>query len=318
MLKDDTSYKFKIIQEMIQKENNVLTVSMLCDIARVSRSGYYNWVKSEDKRIKKEEQDRKDFEIILEAYKFRGYDKGAKGIYMRLLHLNPPIIMNVKKIRRLMKKYKLFCPIRQANPYRRMAKALKTNNVADNILNREFKDHGPRMVLLTDITYIPYANVRCYLSVILDAFTKEILAYVLSNSLEIDFVLETINILVKRHGMSLNTNTLVHSDQGCHYTSYSFIQILKDKQLRQSMSRKGNCWDNAPQESFFGHMKDEIDLSRCKTFEDVKIIIDDWIYYYNNERYQWGLAKLSPIEYYNYIITGEYPLEFRKNKTSSS
>lgn len=317
MLKDDTSYKFQIIQEMINKENNMLTVSMLCDIANVSRSGYYNWVKSEDIRIKKEEQDRKDFEIILIAYQYRGYDKGAKGIYMRLLHMDPPIIMNVKKIRRLMKKYNLFCPIRQANPYRRMAKALKTNNIADNILNREFKEHGPRIVLLTDITYIPYSNTRSYLSVILDAFTKEVLAYVLSSSLEVDFVLETINILIEKHGISLSSETLVHSDQGCHYTSYSFIQLLKDKQLRQSMSRKGNCWDNAPQESFFGHMKDEIDLSNCKTFNDVKDIIDDWMNYYNNERYQWGLAKLSPIEYYNYVTTGEYPLKIGKTKNEN-
>ena len=168
-----------------------------------------------------------------------------------------------------------------------MAKALQTNNVADNILNREFKEHGPRMVLLTDITYIPYSNTRCYLSTILDAFTKELLAYVLSESLEVDFVLETVNILIEKHGISLSAQTLVHSDQGCHYTSYSFIQILKDKNLRQSMSRRGNCWDNAPQENFFGHMKDEIDVSGCKTFEEVKKIIDDWIDYYNSDRYQW-------------------------------
>lgn len=317
-MNDDTSYKFKIISEMIQRENNLLTVSMLCEIAQVSRSGYYNWVNSENIRIEKEEKDRKDFEIILQVYRYRGYDKGARGIYMRLIHLNPPIIMNIKKIRRLMKKYNLFCPIRQSNPYRRMAKALKTNNVADNILNREFKKHGPRMVLLTDITYIPYNNTRCYLSVILDAFTKEVLSYVLSTSLEVDFVLETVNILIENHEISLSTETLIHSDQGCHYTSYSFIQILKDKQLRQSMSRKGNCWDNAPQESFFGHMKDEIDLSKCKTFNDVKVIIDDWIEYYNNERYQWNLAKLSPVEYYKYVKTGEYPLKTGKSKIPSS
>ena len=303
---------------MIHKENNLLTVSMLCEIARVSRSGYYNWVSSENNRIEKENEDRRDFEIILHAYQFRGYNKGARGIYMRLIHMNPPIIMNVKKIRRLMKKYNLYCPIRKANPYRRMAKALKTNNVVGNILNREFKEHGPRMVLLTDITYIPYNNTRCYLSVILDAFTKEVLSYVLSVSLEVDFVLDTVNQLSERHGLSLTTETLIHSDQGCHYTSYSFIQILKDKQLRQSMSRKGNCWDNAPQESFFGHMKDEIDLSKCKTFEEVKIIIDDWIDYYNNERYQWNLAKLSPVEYYKYVTTGEYPLKNGKSKIPSS
>ena len=314
ILNDNTSYKFQIIYEMVKSENNVLSVSMLCDIAQVSRSGYYRWVNAAEKREELEERDRKDFELILIAYQYRGYDKGARGIYMRLLHMNPPIIMNVKKIRRLMKKYNLFCPIRKANPYRRMAKALQTNNVADNILNREFREHGPRMVLLTDITYIPYNNTRCYLSTILDAFTKELLAYVLSQSLEVDFVLETVNILIEKHGISLSAQTLVHSDQGCHYTSYSFIQILKDKNLRQSMSRRGNCWDNAPQESFFGHMKDEIDVSGCKTFEEVKKIIDDWIDYYNSDRYQWDLAKLSPSEFYKYITTGEYPIKIGKSK----
>lgn len=303
---------------MISKKNNMLSLKMLCEIANVSRSGYYNWVASEENRNLKEEQDRKDFEIILIAYNYKGYNKGARGIYMRLLHMDPPIIMNVKKIRRLMKKYNLFCPIRQANPYRRMAKALKTNNVADNLLNREFKMHGPRTILLTDITYLPYNGTRCYLSTILDAYTKEILSYVLSESLEVDFVLETVNQLIDNHGISLTTETLVHSDQGCHYTSYCFIQILKDKELRQSMSRKGNCWDNAPQESFFGHMKDEIDISKCKMFNEIKTIIDDWIYYYNHERYQWDLAKLSPCEYYEYITTGIYPLKVGISKNPSS
>ena len=76
------------------------------------------------------------------------------------------------------------------------------------------------------------------------------------------------------------------------------------------MSRKGNCWDNAPQESFFGHMKDEIDekLRRCRTFEQVKELIDDWMDYYNNDRCQWELAKLTPAEYYVYHTTGVYPL----------
>lgn len=303
---------------MISKKDNMLSVKMLCEIANVSRSGYYNWVASEKNRILKEEEDRKDFEIILAAYNYKGYNKGARGIYMRLLHMDPPIIMNVKKIRRLMKKYNLFCPIRQANPYRRMAKALKTNNVADNLLNREFKLYGPRKVLLTDITYLPYEGARCYLSTILDAYTKEILSYVLSENLEIDFVLETVNQLIDKHGISITTGTLVHSDQGCHYTSYSFINILKDKELRQSMSRRGNCWDNAPQESFFGHMKDEIDISNCKTFSEVKVIIDDWIDYYNHERYQWDLAKLSPCEYYEYVKTGIYPLKVGTSKNPSS
>lgn len=301
--------KFEIIHEVVSKENNMLNISMLCDIAGVSRSGYYRWVNAAEHREKQELKDRADFEIILKAYNHRGYSKGAKGIYMHLIHQEEPIVMNLKKIRRLMKKYNLTCPIRKENPYRRMAKALKTSNVAENLVNREFTKYGPRKILLTDITYIPYNEKFCYLSTILDAFTKQILSYVLSDSLEVDFVLETVNILIEKHGIDITTETIIHSDQGCHYTSCSFIQLLKDKKLRQSMSRKGNCWDNAPQESFFGHMKDEIDLSNCKTFEEVKKIINDWMDYYNNERYQWNLAKLSPNEYYEYIKTGIYPLK---------
>ena len=301
--------KFERIHEVVSKENNMLNISMLCDIAGVSRSGYYRWVNAKKHREEQELKDRADFEIILKAYIHRGYNKGAKGIYMNLIHQKEPIVMNIKKIRRLMKKYNLICPIRKANPYRRMAKALKTSNVADNLVNREFTTHGPRKILLTDITYIPYNGKFCYLSTILDAYTKQILSYVLSESLEVDFVLETVKKLIEKHGIDLTTETIIHSDQGCHYTSCSFIQLLKDKKLRQSMSRKGNCWDNAPQENFFGHMKDEIDLSKCKEYTEVKSIIDDWMDYYNNERYQWNLAKLSPNEYYKYIKTGIYPLK---------
>lgn len=88
------------------------------------------------------------------------------------------------------------------------------------------------------------------------------------------------------------------------------IELLKDKNLRQSMSRKANCWDNAPQESFFGHMKDEIGLKikECSSFDDVKAIITDWMDYYNRERYVWDLARLSPDEYYKYYTTGVYPI----------
>ena len=305
--------KFEIIHETINKANNTLSVKMLCEIAGVSRSGYYNWVDSAEKRAEKEAHDRADFELILEAYNFRGYDKGAQGIYMRLLHMDPPIVMNVKKIRRLMKKYGLICNIRKANPYRRIAKAIKTNNVADNLVQREFEKYGPRMILLTDITYIPFDGRFCYLSTIIDAFTKQILSYVLSESLEVDFVLETVNLMVEKHGVSLATKAIIHSDQGCHYTSCSFIQLVKDKGLRQSMSRRGNCWDNAPQESFFGRMKDHIGdkLKGCTMYCEVLAIIDDWMDYYNNDRYQWELAKLSPNEYYQYITTGVYPLKGR-------
>lgn len=309
------SAKYEIIREMTQRDNNLLNIRQLCESASVSRSGYYHYLQTEDVRLRREARDRADFEIILEAYNYRGYSKGARGIYMRLLHKDPPVHMKIKKIRRLMKKYGLFCPIRQANPYRRTAKALQTDHVAPNLVNREFEQHGPRSVLLTDITYIINGKApRCYLSTIVDACTKELLAWQLSASLEIDFVLETVQELMEKHKVSLHAETLIHSDRGAHYTSVKFIQLLKDSDLRQSMSRKANCWDNAPQESFFGHMKDEIDLTGCETFDDIYHTISDWADYYNYDRYQWDLAKLAPCEYYRYLTTGIYPLSIPKPK----
>jgi len=300
--------KYELIKDVLEAEGNVLSVKGLCRQAGVSRSGYYRWLNAESSRNNREMGDRADFELILKAYRFRGKNKGFREIHMTLLHFDPPVRMNTKKIRRLMKKYGLCCPIRKANPYRRMANAMKTNAYADNVLNRQFELAGPRKTLLTDITYIPYGSSFCYLSVILDSYTRQILAYVLSRTLDVDFVLETVQQLMEKHGTELKTDTLLHSDQGCHYTSHKFIQIVNDAGLRRSMSRRGNCWDNAPQESFFGHMKDEIDLSVCSSFEDIKAVIDDHMDYYNNDRYQWKLMKLSPNQYYEYLTNGKDPL----------
>lgn len=301
--------KFRIIREATAQDDNLLKISVLCKIANVSRSGCYNWLSNEPVRQARRDSDQTDFDLILEAYRFRGYNKGAKGIHMRLLHMR--IVMNVKKIRRLMRKFGLKCPIRKANPYRRMAKALATGKVAENVVNREFA-RAPGKVLLTDVTYLVFndGKEKCYLSTILDAFTHEILAYKVSASLKVDFVLATVDDLIAEHGSALDNETIVHSDQGCQYTSYAFIEKLRDANFVQSMSRRGNCWDNAPQESFFGHMKDEIKnlILACNTFQDVVARVDDWIDYYNKDRGQWELLKLAPSEYLEYVQTGIYPL----------
>ena len=275
----------------------------------MSRSGYYRYISEEasQKRFLQEQKDREAFALIKQAYDFRGYAKGYRSICMRLVRMGTP--MNHKKVIRLMKKYGLFCPIRKANPYRRMAKALRTNVIAPNIVERQFKSHGPRQILLTDITYIRLNDAFCYLSVIIDAFTMQVLAFVLSASLEVDFVLETVKQLRRNHLHSLNATTIIHSDQGCHYTSVKFRELLQNSNLRQSMSRRGNCWDNAPQESFFGHMKDELSpyVKSWKSFEDVEKRIKDWMNYYNNDRYQTQLYGMAPNEYYHYIVTNKLP-----------
>ena len=300
--------KYGLICNALQSDNNLLSITLLCQIAGVSRSGFYGWLESASFRIERDEADQRDFGLVLEAYRFRGYAKGARSIHMRLLHIG--IRMNVKKIRRLMDKFGLMCPIRKANPYRQMARAMQASTVAPNLIDRQFNARGVRKNLLTDITYLFYKNGRCYLSTILDACTHEALADELSEDLHVEFVLETVDTLVKEHGGTLDNTTIVHSDQGCHYTSRAFIEKLKDNEFVQSMSRKGNCWDNAPQESFFGHMKDEISekIAACETFAQVKAVVEDWLDYYNKDRYQWDLLKLSPKEYYEYLVTGVYPL----------
>lgn len=304
---DTAGERFAAIQEALTDRKNILTVKELCELAGVSRSGYYNWVRSERARETREQKDRADFERILEAYQYRGYAKGARGIHMRLLHMG--VRMNVKKIRRLMRKYRLACPIRKPNPYRRLQRSTRMGSTAENLVNREFESRGPRTVLLTDITYIPLNGKFCYLSTILDACTKQVLSYAMSESLEVDFVLEMVERLVQNHGASLNKETVIHSDQGTHYTSLKFIQLVESWELRRSMSRRGNCWDNAPQESFFGHMKDELagEIPGWTSFADAKASIDRWMDYYNKDRCQWDLAKLSLNEFYDYITTGEYP-----------
>ena len=318
-IKASPKVKFALIQETLRNSVNLLNVSMMCEIAGVSRSGYYSWCAAEDKRQAREEQDRRDFELILEAYQHRGYDRGIEGIYMRLLHKN--IIMNVKKIRRIARKYGLSCPVRKPNPYRQIVKELQTDRIFPNVVERKFK-RAPRKVLLTDITYLHYniGNEKkiCYLSAILDAYTHEILVYQLSENLKVKFVIETVNQLISKYGCTLDNETIVHSDRGCHYTSLKFIEKLKDADFVQSMSRKANCWDNAPMESFFGHMKDDIKkiISKYSSYDEVVAKVDDWIDYYNNDRYQWDLEKLSPAEFYEYKQAGIYPLPVYERKKS--
>ncbi|MGL5714437.1 MAG: IS3 family transposase [Paraclostridium sp.] len=297
------SYRiFSLIEFVINKFNLQGMVKYLCFIAGVSKSGYYAHKSKVDTRNTREEQDLKAKELILKAYEFRGYKKGSRAIKMTLKN-NFNTIYSRKKIQRIMRKYGIICPIRKANPYRRMAKATKEHRVVPNKLNREFKQDIPGKVLLTDITYMPYGNSQmAYLSTIKDSSTNEILSYKLSKSLQLDIVIDTVDKLVNSTYINLHEEAFIHSDQGSHYTSPTFQKHLEKYKIGQSMSRRGNCWDNAPQESFFGHMKDEINYKNCNSFEELQYIIDDYMDYYNNHRGQWNLKQLTPVQYRNQLL----------------
>lgn len=206
------------------------------------------------------------------------------------------IIMNPKKVRRIMSKYWLKTKIRIKKPYAKIAKATQSHRTCKNILNRQFRWLEVFKKLWTDITYLYYNWLRCYLSILKDMITWEIISYKLSSNLWLNFVLGTIK-LVK---VDL-TWSIIHSDQWFHYTHPSYQLLLKKKWIIQSMSRKGNCLDNAPTETFFWHMKDEIDLSNCKNLKDVEKVIKDYIIYYNNNRFQWNKKKMTPVQYRNHL-----------------
>ena len=206
-----------------------------------------------------------------------------------------------------MKKYNLLAKIRRKNPYKQIQKATQEHNIAKNLLNREFKTGMPYEKFWTDITYLRLGNRWTYLSLLKDMVSGEALAWKLASHLWLSSVQETLDQVYKK----AETDTVlqqklqwayIHSDQWFHYTHPSFWKKIKDMGCIQSMSRRWNCIDNAPTESFFGHMKDELDLTSCSTFEELEKHIENYIYYYNNHRPQWTKKKMTPVEYRNHLL----------------
>lgn len=278
------------------------TIQDGCELLGISRSGYYSYLQKTPIRQAREKADLQWKASIQEAYEYRGYKKGSRSIVMYFQNCKG-ITVNRKKVQRLMRKFDIVCPIRKANPYRRIAKATMEHSVVPNILQRQFDQGVAGKVLLTDITYLPGRDgFLGYLSTIKDGATKEILAHYVSDNLKLDISLQTIEFLMHNHKDSLQKDAFIHSDQGVHYTSPDFRKKLREFELGQSMSRRGNCWDNAPQESFFGHLKDELPYQVCANLADLRRIVDDYIQYYNEERGQWKLKKLPPAKYREQLL----------------
>lgn len=279
-------------------------VRHLCEVAGVSRSGFYRYFSAaaEEKRQEQEGWDEAVRDVVLKAYLFKGRKKGARQIKMTLEgYFNT--VYNLKRIRRIMNKYGIICPIRRANPYKQMMKATQEHQVVPNLLNREFKQGIPGKVLLTDITYLYYGKgLRAFLSTIKDASTNEILAYHVSDRITMDLGTDTLKKLKKNRNFRRAKGALIHSDQGTHYTHPDFQKMVKKMKLLQSMSRRGNCWDNAPLESFFGHLKDEAFIKSCTSLEELKKEIKKYMTYYNHDRFQWDLKKMTPVQYRDHLL----------------
>jgi len=263
-------------------------VRILCELADVSRSGYYEWLKHSN------EPD-KDYVDYLKVKKVFDDGKGKYGWRSIKMRIGA---MNHKKIQRIMKKYDLFTKVRRRNPYKAIMKKRLEHRIFPNKLSRKFNQIVPFKVFCTDITYIPFQNAFAYLSVIKDIASGEVVAWNLSLYLEEILVTDTL----KNMNLPSYEGIMIHSDQGFHYTNPDYIEFVKELKMIQSMSGKGSCIDNAPIESFFGHLKDELDYKLCKTFEELYLKINEYMRYYNHERKQWTRNKMTPVEYRDHLL----------------
>jgi putative transposase len=211
--------------------------------------------------------------------------------------------VNHKRVARVMKKSGMHARIRRANPYKQSMKMTQEHTIVPNLLNRQFVQTEPERVGGTDITYIWIPPLRrfAYLSIVKDFATGEILAHHVSLSLTIPLATTTIALLKGRLRARM-VGFMLHSDQGVHYTHPAYQGALMQYEVIQSMSRKGNCIDNASTESFFGHLKDELDISHCRTFREVQIVVSLYMSYHNLERRQWDKQKMTPMEYRDHLL----------------
>jgi transposase InsO family protein len=164
---------------------------------------------------------------------------------------------------------------------------------------RRFKLHRPNEVRLTDVTYLDYGNdIRAYGSASIDPVTGKLICFVISENNDLQLALDTLEAM---DSYPLKSGGIIHSDQGILYFTDDFQAAVETRDLIQSMSRRGNCWDNAPQESFFGHFKDECDYKRCRTLKELQAQVDDYRVYYNEKRRLWERMKMTPVEYEAYL-----------------
>jgi len=214
-----------------------------------------------------------------------------------LIERDSGLIMNKKKIARIKRKFKLKTKIRRKNKYRLFAKKNQEHKTLPNLLDRNFVQNQPDRVYSIDITQINYGNKKSYVAAVKDLCTREIVGKSISNRIDIKLTNSAVDKALKRLTIEKKKNLMIHSDQGFHFTHFSYRKKLKENGVTQSMSRKGNCIDNAPIESFFGHLKDLVDLTDCKNHNDLEKEVTKQINYYNHRRPQLGIKKMPPSEY---------------------
>ena len=198
---------------------------------------------------------------------------------------------NSKTVLRLMKSHGLLSEIRRRRQWKQLEQQVHKYK---NLLNREFHAERPNSKWVTDISYIHTEQGVLYLSMIRDLYDNSIVAYKTATSQTVNLVLDTIRLALRKEKVAGELQ--LHSDQGFQYTSHGYFKLTQSYGITPSMSRRGNCYDNAMAENFFSILKTEcIYRQKLKTFQQANDLIDEYIHFYNHERLQTktGLAPLS-------------------------
>lgn len=273
----------------MEKLRKKYTVTIILRILGIPRATYYRWLK-EGVKEKVTDVEQK----IIELCKRTKYRNGHRKI-KRLLKNKYQIVLHRNTVQRLMQKHNLQCRIK---PKRKWKSQGGQQIVVPNILARDFFAANPNEKWVTDITYIQYGNRTLYLATILDLFNNEVVAYKLYDHQKTPLVMDVLQTALKARNYPAGVT--VHSDQGSVYTSYVYQNYVKKMNLIGSMSRRGNCWDNAVIESFHAILKTE-EFQYVKfnsiSLEEVRKRVEEYILYYNEERIQEKLDYLTPKEF---------------------
>ena len=277
--------KYRVIAEFTGK----YSITVMCKFLSVPRSSYYYWLKNKDC----EDKDASLVESIREGQRA---SCGTYGYRRMTIWLNRVygIIVNSKRVRRIMKEAGLQSVVRKKKKFKKDQGAVYKY---DNLLARNFYSSRPNDKMVTDITYISTGRGKVFLSMVKDLFDNSIRGYCVSRNNDLKLVADTLRETFTNIKTDNDKPVLLHSDQGFQYTSKLYERLTSQYGITPSMSRKGNCFDNAAAENFFSHLKSElINRVKLKDYEEAKKAIDDYIRYYNNKRIQVKL-KMAPLEY---------------------
>jgi len=255
-------------------------VNGMCSFLGISRAAYYAWRKRMDQPDPQAERKRHIQEAYDASRKTYGYRRIGEWLRQKR-----GVIINHKAVLRLMNHLGIRSVARQRKAYIKKCQ-LETYHHYENVLNRDFSATQPNQKWVTDITYIATQQGWAYLSTIKDLFGGYIVAHALSFSNSVALVTKTLQLAKAKE--KVTDGLILHSDQGHQYTSHAYAVLIQQYNITPSMSRRGNCWDNACMENFFGHLKEEcLRQFSTPTFDELKEIVEEYIHFFNHERIQW-------------------------------